>query len=77
MKKLSVVNSTPGVGATTFSITTFSIITLSVKGLFVTFSIKDTKYHNYECLYADCHDLHIVLLNVIMLYVIMLNVVAP
>jgi hypothetical protein len=63
-----------GLGAKTFGTTTLSITTLSI----MTFSICDNQ-HKTLCIerhYAECRDLFIVILNVIMPSVIMLNVVA-
>jgi hypothetical protein len=40
-------------------------------------TLSTTKVPYAECLYAECHDFLIVMLNVIMLNIIMLNVVAP
>jgi len=58
-------------GATTLNITTFRIMTLTRNSSYVTLSITDTQ-HNNALLYAECHVLFIVMLNVVRL-----SVVAP
>jgi hypothetical protein len=60
---------------------TFSIMTLSIKGLFVTLSINVNQHNNtlYRVplcyYYAECRNLFIVMLNVIVLCAVMLNVI--
>jgi hypothetical protein len=50
---------------------TFTTMTLTIKGLFVTLSISNNQQYIYaECRYAECHDLFIVMLNVIILSVV-------
>jgi hypothetical protein len=71
-------------GYTLVGAMTFSIMTLSIKGLFLTLSISDAQHKRnsayqkcqlFECLYAECRNLLIVVLSVIILSVVMLNVV--
>ncbi len=82
-------NSSPELGATTFTATTISIITssiitVSIKGLYVKHSLCDSRHtwHSAqqcsaisECHYDEYHILFIIKVNVIMLSVVMLSVV--